>query len=62
MPTKTLTGECMNCESYFELGFTTELVANDPEYCPFCGEIIEDSMEEYIEDDEFTDGDEEWED
>jgi hypothetical protein len=62
MSTKLLTGECGNCESYFELSFMRELVSQDPEYCPFCGEIIEDSLEEYIEEDEFDGGTEEWED
>ena len=33
-----------------------EMVSQDlPEHCPFCGEIIEELQEEYIEDDDDMD-------
>ena len=38
-----------------------ELVSQDlPEHCPFCGEVIQELSEDYIEDDDDLD-DEEWE-
>jgi len=62
MTNKAITGECDSCESVYSVGFTTEIVSNDiPEYCPFCGERIEDIVEESVEDDlpeEYSD----WED
>jgi hypothetical protein len=39
----------------------SEMVSQElPENCPFCGEIIEELSEEYIEDDDNLDN-EEWE-
>jgi predicted nucleic acid-binding Zn-ribbon protein len=53
MTTKLLNGECLNCESSYNVQYIQELVSQDyPEHCPFCGEIIEELQEEYIEDDE----------
>jgi len=58
---KTIIGECQNCESTYEVSFTEELVyGNLPEHCPFCGELIDDITEEYIEDDDSDDVDEKW--
>ena len=38
-----------------------ELVSQDlPEHCPFCGEVIQELSEDYIEDDDDLDN-EEWE-
>ena len=60
---KLVQGECLNCESSFEVAYVEQLVSQPlPEHCPFCGEIIEDIQEEYIEDeDDLTDDDLKWE-
>lgn len=57
MEQRHITGDCMNCESTFEMQYEKELVSADyPQFCPFCGEIIEDITDEYIdEDDNFED-------
>ena len=53
MTNKHISGECTNCESSFEVAYIEELVSQEyPEHCPFCGEVIEEIQEEYIEDDE----------
>ena len=58
---KIVTGECLNCESSYEVAYVEQLVSTElPEHCPFCGEIIEDIQEEYIEDDDLTDDDLKW--
>ena len=62
--TKVVTGECLNCESSYEVAFVEQLVSQEiPEHCPFCGEIIDDITEEYIEEDEqdLMDDDTKWE-
>jgi hypothetical protein len=63
MSTKTITAECSNCESSYDMIYMEELVSEDlPEFCPFCGEKIDTlSEEEYIEDDELND-EEKWDD
>jgi DNA-directed RNA polymerase subunit RPC12/RpoP len=54
MPEKLVSAECLECESTFEIAYVTELVSDEtPNYCPFCGEKIEDLNEEYIEDENF---------
>lgn len=59
--TKIVTGECLNCESSFEVAYVEQLVSSElPEHCPFCGEVIEEITEEYIEDDELDNDDEKW--
>ena len=59
---KIVTGECLNCESSYEVAYVEQLVSQElPEHCPFCGEVIEDIQEEYIEDDDITDDDLKWE-
>jgi PHP family Zn ribbon phosphoesterase len=57
MEQKYVSGECMNCESTFEIQYHKELVSADyPQHCPFCGEVIEDITDEYIdEDNDFED-------
>jgi hypothetical protein len=61
MTERTVTGDCTSCESTYEVVYEEELTSEDlPEYCPFCGEVIETlSEDEYIEDDELND-DEKW--
>ena len=59
---KLVQGECLNCESSYEVAYVEQLVSQElPEHCPFCGEVIEDIQEEYIEDDDITDDDLKWE-
>lgn len=59
---KLVTGECLNCESSYEVAFVEQLVSQPlPEHCPFCGEIIEDITEDYIEDDDLNEDDMKWE-
>ena len=53
MTNKSLSGDCQNCESTYTVEFMEEMVSQElPEHCPFCGEIIEELSEDYIEDDE----------
>jgi NAD-dependent SIR2 family protein deacetylase len=60
MNDKTITAECHNCESSYQINYTEEFVSQEyPEHCPFCGELIEEIQEEYIEDEDSED-DEEW--
>ena len=62
MATKTITAECHNCESSYDIIYMEELVSEQyPEICPFCGEHIEEIQEEYIED-ENDDDTEKWDD
>jgi hypothetical protein len=58
---RVVSGECNGCESYFDLSFEEGLVSQEPEYCPFCGEVIEEPMEDYIEDDDDFENEQEWE-
>jgi len=62
MTHKQITAECNSCESSFGVEYVEELVSQEyPEHCPFCGEVIDEIQEEYIEDDD--DGEtEEWDD
>jgi hypothetical protein len=62
MTNKSLSGDCLSCESQYTVSFVEELVSQElPEHCPFCGDVIQDLQEEYIEDDDDTMDDEEWE-
>ncbi len=57
---KAVTGECLNCESSFDIQYVEEFVSEEyPEFCPFCGEPIDELSEEYIEDDD-SDDEEKW--
>jgi hypothetical protein len=59
---KLVTGECLNCESSYEVAYVEQLVSSElPEHCPFCGEPIEEITEDYIEDDDLDDDDLKWE-
>ena len=56
MTNKQVSGECLNCESSFEVGYVEELVSQEyPEHCPFCGEVIEELTDDYIEDEDELD-------
>ena len=53
MTNKSLSGECLSCESTYSVAYMEEMVSQDlPEHCPFCGEQIEELSEDYIEDDD----------
>jgi hypothetical protein len=53
MPDKNLTADCLSCESTYNVLYSSEVVSEEtPLFCPFCGEVIED----YI-DDEYTEED-----
>ena len=60
---KTITAECSNCESTYDIIYEEPLVSQDyPEICPFCGEQIDELTEsDYIEDDDAMDN-QEWDD
>lgn len=61
MSTKEVTGECHNCESSYDIQYMEELTSAEyPEFCPFCGEAIDELTEsDYIEDEDDLDN-EEW--
>ena len=62
MKNKIVTGDCLSCESTYSVEFVEELTSEElPEFCPFCGEPIEELSEEYIEDDDLDEKDLEWE-
>ena len=62
MTNKSLSGECLSCESTYNVSFMEEMVSQElPEHCPFCGEQIEELSEDYIEDDEDDLDIKEWE-
>lgn len=53
MTDKIVSGECLNCESSYNVEYTEELVSEEfPEHCPFCGEVIDELSESVDEDDE----------
>jgi hypothetical protein len=62
MPNKTVSGECLSCESTYSVDYLEELVSDEfPEHCPFCGETIEELSEEYSEEeDEESEDDSSW--
>ena len=61
MSDKYIVADCVQCESSYEISFATEVVStNLPEFCPFCGEVIEKEniQDESAEDDDLDDEDE----
>ena len=62
MTNKVVSGECLECESTYAVEYVEQLVSQQlPEYCPFCGDTIEELSEEYIEDDDLDEDDLKWE-
>lgn len=58
---KIVSVECNYCESSFEIAYVEEMVSDDePSFCPFCGERIENIQEQYIDEDELDEDDERW--
>ena len=61
MTQKQLSGDCTSCESTYSISFVEEMVSQElPEHCPFCGEIIEELSEDYIEDEDDDLDNKEW--
>jgi hypothetical protein len=61
MTNKSMTGDCSSCESTYSIEFTEELVSEEfPEYCPFCGETIDELSEEYVEEDDDPEDENQW--
>jgi hypothetical protein len=61
MTNKIVNGECDSCESSYAVSYMEEIVSSEiPEHCPFCGELIDELSEEYIEDDDSSDDETEW--
>lgn len=55
---KYIHGECSECESVFTIQYLEMLSSTEyPEYCPFCGEPIDQISEDYIEDEDNLDND-----
>jgi hypothetical protein len=49
MPDRDLTADCLSCESTYNIQYSTEMTSEEtPLFCPFCGEVIED----YIDDEQ----------
>jgi NAD-dependent SIR2 family protein deacetylase len=49
MPDRDLTADCLSCESTYNIQYSTEMTSEEtPLSCPFCGEVIED----YIDDEQ----------
>jgi hypothetical protein len=59
--TKSITGDCQSCESSYDITYMEELTSEEyPQFCPFCGEAIDEITEsDYIEDEDDLDN-EEW--
>ena len=59
--TKSITGDCQSCESSYDITYMEELTSEEyPQFCPFCGETIDEITEsDYIEDEDDLDN-EEW--
>lgn len=59
---KQVSGECHNCESTYDVSYVEELTSDDyPQFCPFCGEAIEELSEhDYIDDDDDAMDNGEW--
>ena len=61
MTDKMITAECSSCESTFAIEYVEEMVSQDyPEHCPFCGEVIDEIEESYIQDEDDEDDESEW--
>lgn len=53
MKTRIINGECLNCESSYQIEYIEELASAEyPEFCPFCGEHIDEITEEHNDDDD----------
>ena len=62
MNKKIITGECSSCESTYDINYMEELTSDDyPQFCPFCGETIDELTESsYIEYEDDLDDEDKW--
>jgi len=62
MTTRTILAECSSCESSYDVVFMEGLVSEElPEFCPFCGELIDSiSEDEYIDDEDDESNEDKW--
>lgn len=51
---------CPNCESEYAVDFLLANVEGEPNYCPFCGEEIPESDEDYEDEREEKDEESPW--
>ena len=52
--------ECKNCEQKYKLVYE-ETIEEEPDYCPFCGDLVEDVYKDFEDDeDDDWDDDDEW--
>ena len=63
MSEKYIVADCIQCESNYEISYATEVTSAElPEFCPFCGEVIEkENIQDESQDDELDEEDDEWE-
>ncbi len=57
---KTLSIICENCDSEYTVRYQQLMVSGSPQYCAFCGEIIEDARDDGDDDYEDILGDDEY--
>lgn len=48
---RTLKHTCSQCDSVFSINYDPDYTEDDPQYCPFCAEMIVD-IDEYTEEDD----------
>jgi PHP family Zn ribbon phosphoesterase len=63
MSDKYIIADCIQCESNYEISYATEVSSAElPEFCPFCGEVIEkENIQDESQDDDLDEEDDEWE-
>jgi PHP family Zn ribbon phosphoesterase len=64
MSEKYIVADCIQCESNYEISYATEVTSAElPEFCPFCGEVIEkENIQDESQDDDLDEEDDgEWE-
>lgn len=62
MSEKVIIADCIQCESNYELLYATEVTSAElPEFCPFCGEVIEKENIQDESDEDLDEEDDEWE-
>ena len=67
MSDKYIIADCIQCESTYDISYATEVTSTPlPEFCPFCGEVIEkeniqDDSPDADDDDDLDDGEDVYE-
>lgn len=49
---KYITLSCEHCESVYSLEYEEDQLMGEPELCPFCGEVIDESYKDADQEDE----------